>query len=132
MLDSCHSAAVTGPNFKPGPMGDRSFGQLSYDKGMLVLAATQRNNAAWGTLELGDRSLVAYALTEQQASAEPFNLTQWFSEAEKQVPQRFIKPEQQLTKGSCRCSTGPRFGSTSGPEQEVSIFDFSGKHLPKK
>ena len=28
LLDSCHSAAVSGPNFKPGPMGDRGFGQL--------------------------------------------------------------------------------------------------------
>lgn len=32
VLDSCHSAAVSGPDFKPGPMGDRGFGQLSYDK----------------------------------------------------------------------------------------------------
>jgi hypothetical protein len=57
VLDSCHSGALSGPDFKPGPMGDRSFGQLSYDKGMLVLVATQSENFDWGTLELGDQNI---------------------------------------------------------------------------
>src|SRR4029453_6569388 len=72
VLDSCHSGAVSGPGFKPGPMGDRGFGQLSYDKGMLVLAATQAQNVDWGTLALGDRSLLTHALVtneQQQAAA---------------------------------------------------------------
>jgi WD40 repeat protein len=87
ILDSCHSAAVSGPNFKPGPMGDAGFGQLSYDKRMLVLAATQAENVAWGTLELGDRSLLTYALIkQQQGEAQPFNFRRWLSEAEKLVP----------------------------------------------
>ncbi|MFN0123052.1 MAG: hypothetical protein ACKV2V_21335, partial [Blastocatellia bacterium] len=46
ILDSCHSTAVAGPGFKPGPMGDRGFGQLSYDKGMRILTATQSDNVA--------------------------------------------------------------------------------------
>jgi hypothetical protein len=50
ILDFCHSGAVTGPGFKPGPMGDRSFGQLSYDKGMLVLAAAQAEQLDTGSL----------------------------------------------------------------------------------
>jgi Caspase domain len=94
VLDSCHSAAVAGPNFKPGPMGDRSFGQLSYDKRMRVLTATQAENVAWGTLELGDRSLLTYALTKQQTHGQGFDFRQWLSRAEKQVPElyrRYVK-----------------------------------------
>jgi uncharacterized caspase-like protein len=42
IIDACHSAAsVDQPGFKPGPMGDRGLGQLAYDKGMRILAATQ-------------------------------------------------------------------------------------------
>jgi hypothetical protein len=111
ILDSCHSAAVSGPNFKPGPMGDRGFGQLSYDKGMLVLAATQVENLAWGTLELGDRSLLTDALINQarQFQTEPFNLRQWLSLAQKKVPESFRKYVPQGTQ----------------QEQEPALFDFA-------
>jgi hypothetical protein len=91
ILDSCHSGAVSGPNFKPGPMGDRGFGQLSYDKGMMVLAATQAENVAWGTLELEDRSLLTYALTRQQTPAQPLDFRQWLSRAEKLVPDLYSR-----------------------------------------
>jgi WD40 repeat protein len=113
ILDSCHSAAVSGPNFKPGPMGDRSFGQLSYDKGMLVLAATQAENVAWGTLELGDRSLLTHALTQQQG--EPFDFRGWLSRAEKQVPElygRFVRTQQ---------------SASSDIQQAPELFDFTRK-----
>ncbi len=47
IIDACHSAAsVEGGGFKPGPMGARGLGQLAYDKGMAVLAATQADNVA--------------------------------------------------------------------------------------
>jgi len=85
ILDSCHSGAVLGPRFRPGPMGDRGFGQLSYDKGMLVLAATQAEKFAIGKLELGDRSLLTYALTHH-SDTKPFSLEQWLAGAEALVP----------------------------------------------
>lgn len=116
VLDSCHSAAVSGPDFKPGPMGDRGFGQLSYDKGMLVLVATQAENLNWATLELGDRSLLTYALTQQQAAGQSFDLREWLSQAEQQVPElyrRFVKEKQQPTEEA----------------QEPALFDFSRKQL---
>jgi hypothetical protein len=116
VLDSCHSAAVSGPDFKPGPMGDRGFGQLSYDKGMLVLVATQAENFNWATLELGDRSLLTYALTQQQFAGQSFDLREWLSQAEQQVPKlyrRFVKEKQKPTE----------------EEQEPALFDFSRKHL---
>src|SRR5262245_3804912 len=40
IVDACHSAAsVADKEFKPGPMGSRGLGQLSYDKGMRILTA---------------------------------------------------------------------------------------------
>jgi hypothetical protein len=52
IVDACHSAAtVQAEGFKPGPMGARGLGQLAYDKGMIVLAATQTADYA---LESGD------------------------------------------------------------------------------
>jgi WD40 repeat protein len=42
VLDCCHAAAsVQEGGFLPAPLGNPGFGQLSYDKGMLVIAATE-------------------------------------------------------------------------------------------
>ncbi len=117
VLDSCHSGAVSGPGFKPGPMGDRSFGQLSYDKGMLVLAATQEEQFDVGNLELGNRSLLTYALTQQPLAGAPFDLRQWLSQAEKQVPElykRFVGSGRPPTPGHEQ-------------DQQPALFDFSRK-----
>ena len=47
IIDACHSgAAVNTPDFKPGPMGDASLGQLAFDKGLRILAATQADDVA--------------------------------------------------------------------------------------
>ena len=47
VVDACHSAAaVQQPGFKPGPLGGRGLGQLAYDKGMRVLAASQADDVA--------------------------------------------------------------------------------------
>jgi hypothetical protein len=111
ILDSCHSGAVTGPGFKPGPMGDRSFGQLSYDKGMLVLAAAQAEQLDTGTLALGNRSLLTYALT-QQNTGPVVDLRQWLSAVEQRVPklyQQFVKADS----------------SSIESDQEPALFDFS-------
>jgi WD40 repeat protein len=65
IIDACHSAAsVDIPGFKPGPMGDRGLGQLAYDKGMRILAATQSDDVA---LEIRDlqEGLLTYALVEE-------------------------------------------------------------------
>jgi WD40 repeat protein len=64
IVDACHSAAaVQGKDFKPGPMGSRGLGQLSYDKGMRILTATQADNVA---LELGNlqHGLLTYSLVK--------------------------------------------------------------------
>jgi WD40 repeat protein len=107
ILDSCHSAAVSGREFKPGPMGDRGFGQLSYDKGMIILAATQAENVAKGTRGL-NQSLITYALTHEPEGKD-FGLRQWLSGMEVAVPELYQKyvPE------------------AHGEEQKPTLFDFA-------
>lgn len=64
IIDACHSAAsVARPGFKPGPMGDRGLGQLAYDKGMLILAASQSDDVALESNDLR-QGLLTYALRE--------------------------------------------------------------------
>jgi len=80
-----------------------------------VLAATQADQLDTGTLELGNRSLLTYALTQQKIPIQPLDLRQWLSEAEKQVPklyQQFVKSESAST-------------SADESDQEPTLFDFS-------
>jgi WD40 repeat protein/uncharacterized caspase-like protein len=70
IVDACHStAAVAGQDFKPGPMGSRGLGQLSYDKAMRILTATQSDNVAWEypTLKQG---MLTYALIRDGIEAK--------------------------------------------------------------
>ena len=71
ILDSCHSAALPGREFRPGPLGDPGFGQLSYDKGLRILSATQPDKTARATLfqQAGHSLLVEALLQEAQAAA---------------------------------------------------------------
>ena len=62
VIDACHSAAsVADGRFKPGPMGDAGLGQLAYDKGIRILAATQADDVALEDARLG-QGLLTYAL----------------------------------------------------------------------
>ncbi|HSD17538.1 MAG TPA: caspase family protein [Thermomonas sp.] len=62
VIDACHSAAsVADGRFKPGPMGDSGLGQLAYDKGIRILAATQADDVALEDARLG-QGLLTYAL----------------------------------------------------------------------
>lgn len=87
ILDSCHSAAAPGREFRPGPLGDAGFGQLSYDKGMRILTATQPDKTARATLveELG-HSLLVEALVEEAKAHPQETLAEWLHDTERQVP----------------------------------------------
>ncbi|TRW15247.1 caspase family protein [Glacieibacterium frigidum] len=64
VIDACHSAAsVDAGGFKPGPMGDPGLGQLAFDKGIRILAATQADDVAVEDGQLG-HGLLSYALDE--------------------------------------------------------------------
>jgi hypothetical protein len=60
IIDACNSAAVVATTgFKPGPLGDRGLGQLAYDKGILILAASQTDQKAHEDKILGHGFLTA-------------------------------------------------------------------------
>jgi hypothetical protein len=90
VLDTCQSgASVGGSGFKPGPMGDRGFGQLVYDKGMRVICATNENAAA---LEDGGlrHGLLSYALLAvlddfNSGRKKSFSTKSWLTEARDQT-----------------------------------------------
>ncbi|WP_169799450.1 caspase family protein [Novosphingobium lentum] len=68
VIDACHSAAsVEAPGFKPGPMGDRGLGQLAYDKGIRILAASQASDVALEDARL-KQGLLTYTLARQGLS----------------------------------------------------------------
>ena len=82
--------------FKPGPMGDRGLGQLAYDKGMQILAATQADNVALESERLG-QGLLTYALVQEGLKGRkaapdgngPITIKPWLRYAEKRVPELY-------------------------------------------
>jgi hypothetical protein len=96
IVDACHSeATVAYDGFKPGPMGSRGLGQLAYDKGMRILAASKSGQSA---IELGGNikeGLLTYALVheglEQGKAAEYGQITMsgWLAYGAKEVPNLF-------------------------------------------
>jgi len=95
IVDACHStAAVDGAGFKPGPMGSRGLGQLSYDKGMRILTATQADNVALENKAV-QQGLLTYALTvdglgsllaDFKPSDKTITMLEWLEYAETRVP----------------------------------------------
>ena len=62
IIDACHSgASVDTDKFKPGPLGDAGLGQLAYDKGIRILAATQADDVAMENASLR-HGLLSFAL----------------------------------------------------------------------
>jgi hypothetical protein len=98
ILDACHSAAsVEGSWFKPGPMGSRGLGQLSYDKGMRILASTRADDLAWESATTR-QGLLSFALLQDglvdgHADYRPTNgvigIGEWLSYAAERVPQLY-------------------------------------------
>lgn len=95
IVDACHSAAaVTGKDFKPGPMGSKGLGQLSYDKGMKILAATQADNVARESKQLRQGllsfALISDGLDSMQADFKPqdklITMLEWLEYAVDRVP----------------------------------------------
>jgi WD40 repeat protein len=95
VVDACHSAAtVEKEGFKPGPMGSRGLGQLAYNKGMKILAASQADNVAQESSKIR-QGLLTYALVHDGIDAvgadfEPednsITLSEWLQYGVKRVP----------------------------------------------
>jgi hypothetical protein len=87
ILDSCHSGAVPGRDFRPGPLGDPGFGQLSYDKGMEILSASQSTQTEKGTVSAGKaRTILVTALTSVAYDNPQQTLEQWLQGVEATLP----------------------------------------------
>ena len=37
IFDTCYAGAVSGRDFRPAPLGENGFGQLAFDKGLVIL-----------------------------------------------------------------------------------------------
>jgi WD40 repeat protein len=103
IVDTCHSAAtVEEPGFKPGPMGSRGLGQLAYDKGMRILAASQADDVALESERL-KQGLLTYALVHDglgakqavKAGTKEVTLDSWLEYGSQRVPPLY----QEVLKG---------------------------------
>jgi WD40 repeat protein len=98
IIDSCYAAAtVETQGFKPGPFGVRGLGQLAYDKGIEVLAATQKDERA-SESEALQQGILTYALVhdgldERQADFRPrdgqISLNEWLNYTLSRVPRLY-------------------------------------------
>lgn len=105
VVDACHSAAsVQGEGFKPGPMGSRGLGQLSYDKGMRILTSTQADDVALESA-LVQQGLLTYALTRDglesaRADFKPkdarITVAEWLAYGVERVPALHAEVERRL------------------------------------
>ncbi len=147
IVDACYSsAAVMGKDFKPGPMGSRGLGQLSYDKGMRILAATQEDNVALESKKK-KQGLLTYALIidgldSQKADFKPqdksISIIEWLEYGVGRVPAIYGEEfggtkdleDEPANNSSGGNSTTPQNGSQTTPKkkgkiQQPTLFDFA-------
>jgi WD40 repeat protein len=140
VLDACHSGGVTGESFKPGPMNSRGLGQLAFDKGMRILAASQAANVAleYDTLQNG---ILSYALVkegieagEADASGDgSIGLQEWLRFGERRVPVLHEQIQRGLRGESVQFAKGVTIIAASGEAdrrrkrhfQHPTLFDFA-------
>jgi uncharacterized caspase-like protein len=137
IIDACQSAAILGgASFKAGPMGSRGLGQLAYDKGITILAATQADNVALESGRLG-QGLLSYALTHDaldrlasdwQPKDGNIELREWLKYGVHRVPDLWaaIQAGDFRQPGETRLlvlESAPK--SQPAVRQEPSLFDFA-------
>ncbi len=136
IIDACHSAAsVAQTGWKPGPMGDPGLGQLAYDKGIRILAATQSDDVALEDRKFG-HGLLTYALVndgldkglaEDRDGDGVLSLDEWLHYAAGRVPAlaaEITAGKRQLI-GAARGIT-PGTAALSPPTiQRPALFDFN-------
>ncbi|MDD2721809.1 MAG: PQQ-binding-like beta-propeller repeat protein [Gallionella sp.] len=143
IVDACQSAAsVQGDGFKPGPMGSRGLGQLSFDKGMRILAASQADEYALENDQLKQGllsfSLVTDGLDAFNADREPKDskimLDEWLRYGVDRVPQLaeevktghvHVANRGSDDRSAVRVSASA--GGKSRPAQQPALFDFAKK-----
>jgi hypothetical protein len=138
IVDACHSeATVAAEGFKPGPMGSRGLGQLAYDKGMRILAASKSNEEA---MELGGnikQGLLSYALVEEgltegkAAKDGKILMSGWLTYGEQEVPNLYKTGQAKGVNGKQPLAPNARdiiyLGHDQVPPayQQPVLFDFN-------
>ncbi|CAM3220157.1 hypothetical protein SPAN111604_11205 [Sphingomonas antarctica] len=138
VIDACHSgASVDTAAFKPGPMGDPGLGQLAYDKGMRILAATQASDLAIEDARVG-QGLLTYALAGEGVTATGgkadlnhdgrITLDEWLRYAVQRLPSL----SADVTLGKLASARGFDRGPNApvAKAQEPALFDFTGEPSP--
>jgi WD40 repeat protein len=143
VVDSCHSAAtVEAEGFKPGPMGSRGLGQLAYDKGMRILAASKSEQSAVERDGI-KHGLLSYALVDEGlkqglADFQPKDgkilISEWLAYGEQEVPKLFREGD---SKGLIQHKGGPDTAKdayhgrkqTLPRYQQPVLFDFSKNQI---
>ncbi len=123
VVDACHSAAsVQGGGFKPGPMGSRGLGQLSYDKGMRILTSTQADDVALESA-LVEQGLLTYALTRDalesaRADFQPkdarITVAEWLAYGVERVPALHAEVLQRIAEMKAAGAAGSSSSGVGG------------------
>jgi len=140
IVDACHSeATVAAEGFKPGPMGSRGLGQLAYDKGMRILAASKSNEEAMevgGTIGQGllTYALVKEGLLDRKAAKDgKVYMSSWLNYGEQEVPNLYKSGEVKGPGGKPVAPNGRDIiylGPDKSPSayQQPVLFDFNKQH----
>ena len=136
IIDACNSAAsVEGEGFKPGPMGSRGLGQLAYDKGMRILAASQAEAVAFESDQL-DHGMLTYSLInegleEWLADFSPqddrISVDEWLNYGLKRVPDLYseIRDDRFVSQGrGAPVFWGKKKERETLKVQQPGLFDF--------
>jgi uncharacterized caspase-like protein len=141
VVDACHSAAsVQGEGFKPGPMGSRGLGQLSYDKGMRILTSTQASDVA---LESGliEQGLLTYALTRDglesaRADFKPkdarITVAEWLAYGVERVPTLHAEVERKLAEMKAAAHAAAAANLNGDEQARVVVFPEGERSLKVK
>ncbi len=140
IIDACNSAAsVDAGGFKPGPMGDANLGQLAFDKGIRILAATQNADVALEDEKLG-HGLLTWALAAEGIDGDGFGradrnkdgaitLDEWLRYATERLPG--LSEDVRLKRYSSLTARDfdlvPLVPVERPKPQEPALFDFTGR-----
>lgn len=136
IIDACNSAAsVEAAGFKAGPFGDAGLGQLAFDKGIRVLAASQANDVALEDSSLR-HGLLTSVLSQEGLDDRGYGqadlngdgritLDEWLRYAAARLPKFSVEVRQ--TGGSRAVVLRNRIARADPKPQEPSLFDFTGR-----
>jgi uncharacterized caspase-like protein len=132
VLDTCQSAAVGGDGFRPGPMGDRGFGQFVYDRAARVICAVDEDSLALETPALR-HGVLSYALIEylervRSGTTKVFNASIWLRYTRDRAKEIYglLKRGQSPTdsRGVPISAAGVKPSGDDRPGQSPLLYDF--------